>query len=79
MDEDDIDRRNRSRLSNPNGILGRIHEGFHKRDTSYLRKIGPPSRNAIPARTYDAASVAEKRVGIILTGGNVDLDMLPWK
>lgn len=42
-------------------------------------KISPPSRNAIPARTYDAASVAEKRVGIILTGGNVDLDMLPWK
>jgi threonine dehydratase len=42
-------------------------------------KISPPSRNAIPAQTYDAASVAEKRVGIILTGGNVDLDMLPWK
>jgi threonine dehydratase len=31
-----------------------------------------------PSRSYGAASVAGKRVGIILTGGNVDLDALPW-
>jgi threonine dehydratase len=42
-------------------------------------KIDPPSQNASPARTYGAAGIAGKRVGIILTGGNVDLDALPWK
>jgi threonine dehydratase len=31
-----------------------------------------------PSRSYGAASIAGKRVGIILTGGNVDLDALPW-
>ena len=36
-------------------------------------KIDPPSRG------YGAASIAGKRVGIILTGGNVDLDALPWQ
>jgi threonine dehydratase len=35
-------------------------------------KIAPPSLG------YGAASVRGKRVGIILTGGNVDLDALPW-
>jgi threonine dehydratase len=30
------------------------------------------------SRSYGAASIAGKRVGIILTGGNVDLDALPW-
>jgi threonine dehydratase len=35
-------------------------------------KIDPPSRG------YGAAGIAGKRVGIILTGGNVDLDALPW-
>lgn len=42
-------------------------------------KISSPSLNASPARTYGAGGIAGKRVGIILTGGNVDLDMLPWK
>ena len=42
------------------------------------RKIDPPSRSASPARTYGVAGVSGKRVGIILTGGNVDLDALPW-
>jgi threonine dehydratase len=37
------------------------------------RKIDPPSPG------YGAAGIAGKRVGIILTGGNVDLDALPWK
>jgi threonine dehydratase len=37
------------------------------------RKIDPPSLG------YGAAGIAGKRVGIILTGGNVDLDALPWK
>jgi threonine dehydratase len=36
-------------------------------------KIDPPSLG------YGAAGIAGKRVGIILTGGNVDLDALPWK
>ena len=31
-----------------------------------------------PSRSYGAASIAGKRAGIILTGGNVDLDALPW-
>ena len=34
-----------------------------------------------PLRDYGSASkidIAGKRVGIILTGGNVDLDTLPW-
>ncbi|MFN2541760.1 MAG: pyridoxal-phosphate dependent enzyme [Chthoniobacterales bacterium] len=35
-------------------------------------KIDPPSRG------YGAAGIGGKRVGIILTGGNVDLDALPW-
>jgi threonine dehydratase len=35
-------------------------------------KIDPPSLG------YGAAGVQGKRVGIILTGGNVDLDTLPW-
>ena len=35
-------------------------------------KIDPPSLG------YGAAGVQGKRVGIILTGGNVDLDALPW-
>ena len=32
-----------------------------------------------PARTYGPGDIAGKRAGIILTGGNVDLEMLPWK
>jgi len=36
------------------------------------RKIDPPPRG------YGAAGISGKRVGIILTGGNVDLDSLPW-
>src|SRR5206468_6205077 len=36
-------------------------------------KIDPPSLG------YGAAGIGGKRVGIILTGGNVDLDALPWK
>jgi threonine dehydratase len=39
---------------------------------------GQPS---VAAASYDSASkidVSGKRVGIILTGGNVDLDALPW-
>ena len=35
-------------------------------------KIDPSSRG------YGAAGMSGKRVGIILTGGNVDLDALPW-
>ena len=35
-------------------------------------KIDPPSLG------YGAAGISAKRVGIILTGGNVDLDTLPW-
>jgi len=35
-------------------------------------KIDPPSRR------YGAAGISGKRVGIILSGGNVDLDALPW-
>jgi threonine dehydratase len=35
-------------------------------------KIDPPSRR------YGAAGIGGKRVGIILSGGNVDLDALPW-
>jgi threonine dehydratase len=35
-------------------------------------KIDPPSRG------YGAAGISGKRVGIILSGGNVDLDALPW-
>jgi len=35
-------------------------------------KIDPPSLG------YGAAGIVDKRVGIILTGGNVDLDALPW-
>jgi threonine dehydratase len=42
------------------------------------KKIDPPSQNASPARTYGATGISGKRVGIILTGGNVDLDALPW-
>jgi threonine dehydratase len=42
-------------------------------------KISSPLLNASPARTYGAGGIAGKRAGIILTGGNVDLDMLPWK
>src|SRR5260370_10535408 len=37
------------------------------------REIDPPSPG------YGAAGISGKRVGIILTGGNVDLDALPWK
>jgi len=36
----------------------------------------------IAAETHSSASkfdIGGKRVGIILTGGNVDLDALPWK
>jgi threonine dehydratase len=36
-------------------------------------KIDPPSLG------YGAAGINGKRVGIILTGGNVDLDALPWR
>jgi len=35
-----------------------------------------------PSSDYGSASkidISGKRVGIILTGGNVDLDDLPWK
>ena len=35
-------------------------------------KIDPPSSG------YGVAGISDKRVGIILTGGNVDLDALPW-
>src|SRR5438128_11528618 len=35
-------------------------------------KIDPPSHG------YGVAGIVGKRVGIILTGGNVDLDALPW-
>jgi threonine dehydratase len=35
-------------------------------------KVDPPSRG------YGAAGISGKRVGIILSGGNVDLDALPW-
>lgn len=37
-----------------------------------LSKINPPSH------VSGVAGIAGKRVGIILTGGNVDLDSLPW-
>jgi threonine dehydratase len=36
------------------------------------KKIDPPSLG------YGAAGILGKRVGIIFTGGNVDLDALPW-
>ena len=36
------------------------------------RKIDPPSQG------LRRAGIGDKRVGIILTGGNVDLDLLPW-
>jgi threonine dehydratase len=42
-------------------------------DYGSASKIDPPSRS------YGAAGISGKRVGIILTGGNVDLDALPWK
>jgi threonine dehydratase len=35
-------------------------------------KIDPPSLG------FGVAGISGKRVGIILTGGNVDLDALPW-
>jgi threonine dehydratase len=39
---------------------------------------GLASKIDSPSLGYGAAGIAGKRVGVILTGGNVDLDALPW-
>ncbi len=45
----------------------------------YLRVVMEPS-SAVPLATVlkNRDAFAGKRVGIIITGGNVDLDKLPW-
>ena len=39
----------------------------------------PASAVALAAILENADLFAVKRVGVILTGGNVDLDILPWQ
>lgn len=41
--------------------------------------IEPSSAVPLAAALEGSAQVARKRVGLILTGGNVDLDRLPWQ
>ncbi|HUE40540.1 MAG TPA: pyridoxal-phosphate dependent enzyme, partial [Chthoniobacterales bacterium] len=41
--------------------------------------IEPSAAVPYAAIAHAKANLAGKRVGIILTGGNVDLDALPWK
>jgi len=45
----------------------------------HLRVVMEPS-SAVPLATVlkNADAFRGKRVGIIITGGNVDLDKLPW-
>ena len=45
----------------------------------HLRVVMEPS-SAVPLATVikNADTFKGKRVGIIITGGNVDLDKLPW-
>jgi len=40
--------------------------------------VEPSAAVSFAAIQEGKIDVAEKRVGIILTGGNVDLDALPW-
>src|SRR5690606_16836535 len=40
--------------------------------------VEPPSASALAAVRGDRARFAGKRVGIVLTGGNVDPSALPW-
>ena len=41
--------------------------------------IEPSAATAVAAALEGAVDVKGKRVGIILSGGNVDLDALPWR
>ena len=41
--------------------------------------IEPSSALALAAVLARAPQLAGKRVGVILTGGNVDLEALPWR
>lgn len=41
--------------------------------------IEPSSATALAAVLQDRARFAGLRVGVLLSGGNVDLDDLPWK
>ncbi len=41
--------------------------------------IEPSSAVPIAAMLEETLPVAGRRVGVILTGGNVDLDRLPWQ
>ena len=45
----------------------------------HLRVVMEPS-SAVPLATIlkNKDRFAKKRVGIVITGGNVDLDRLPW-
>jgi threonine dehydratase len=40
--------------------------------------VEPSAAVPVAAIQEGKIGIAEKRVGIILTGGNVDLDVLPW-
>ena len=62
-----------------------LTDGFHlvidamKLIWKHLRVVMEPS-SAVPLATVlkNRDAFAGKRVGIIITGGNVDLDRLPW-